>query len=147
MSFRKFCNKIHNYKRRPLFEEVDTNERIQNYFINNHYTSENSMYKFADLSWITLIYNFGLYLKNVLFPECCYVENKLSSYDVVCKLFKTLTAMHFLLLYCYFHGKHSDEIHSLVSPRQTITARTHHTAYLVGNHQHSLSPVKLFMYR
>lgn len=36
---------------------------------------------------------FCLYLKNILFPECYYVENKLSSDDLICKLFKTLRAL------------------------------------------------------
>lgn len=42
-----------------------------------------------------------------------------------------------LISYC-IHGKCSDELLSLVPPRQTFIVRTSHATYIVGNHSHSL---------
>lgn len=43
-----------------------------------------------------------------------------------------------LLLYHYFHGKCFNELHSLVPPVLTFTAKTHHAVYSGMNHPHSL---------
>lgn len=42
------------------------------------------------------------------------------------------------LLYCYFHEKGSDELHSLVASGQTFPARTRHATYMIVNHSHFL---------
>lgn len=43
------------------------------------------------------------------------------------------------LLYCYFHGKWSVKLHSLVSQVQTFIARRCHAIYTALNHPHFLS--------
>lgn len=42
-----------------------------------------------------------------------------------------------LLLYHYFHDKHSDKFHLLVPPDQTFTNTAHHATYMEPNHSNS----------
>lgn len=43
-----------------------------------------------------------------------------------------------MLLYGYFHGKFSNELHSSLALVQTFTAKTRHATHIVVNHVHSL---------
>lgn len=97
--------------------------------------------------WFFLPYS--IFVKTRSDKKCCHIwagatQSSLSSLEnglLDDKLFFILNRQNVAkisLLYRSNYGRCTDEVHPLLPPARTYTARTHHAAYTMARHPHSL---------